>query len=379
MCIGGVDTPGEAAPATLETAMEHGIDDSARAMANDPRSTNSGAWVNEGVFEVAPGVHRIPLPLPNDGLRAVNVYVISTPTGLTLIDGGWAIPQSRALLEKGIKSLGAELTDIENFYVTHVHRDHYTLATAVRKEVGSTVHLGEGERPTLEYLLDDARQVLASELDLLITLGAEPLAKRMREIFPEAPTKAAKHGEIWEMPDKWLGGETLTLAQDRRLEAVPTPGHTAGHVVFHDTDAGLLFAGDHVLPTITPSIGFEPVRVDNPLGSFLRSLAIVRERPDAMLLPAHGPVTDSVHARVDELLAHHATRLDETEDAIRQGASTAYDAAAILRWTRHQRHRDELDPFNAMLCVAETGAHLDLLAAQGRLVKDTSDGIRRYR
>ncbi|MCW2807847.1 MAG: gloB, partial [Marmoricola sp.] len=30
-----------------------------------------------------------------DGLRAVNVYVVETDDGLVLIDGGWAIPESR--------------------------------------------------------------------------------------------------------------------------------------------------------------------------------------------------------------------------------------------------------------------------------------------
>ena len=34
------------------------------------------AWTEPGTFEVAPGVYRIPLPLPNDGLRAVNVYAL---------------------------------------------------------------------------------------------------------------------------------------------------------------------------------------------------------------------------------------------------------------------------------------------------------------
>ena len=33
-------------------------------------------WTTPGIFEVAAGVYRLPLPLPNDGLRAVNVYVI---------------------------------------------------------------------------------------------------------------------------------------------------------------------------------------------------------------------------------------------------------------------------------------------------------------
>lgn len=33
-------------------------------------------------------------------------------------------------------------------------------------------------------------------------------------------------------------------------------------------------------------------------------------------MPAQGPVTGSAHAGVDELIAHHGARLDETEAVI---------------------------------------------------------------
>jgi len=49
------------------------------------------------------------------------------------------------------------------------------------------------------------------------------------------------------------------------------------------------------------------------------------------------------------------------------GAGTAYQVACALRWTRRGRHLEELDPLNQMLAVTETRAHLELLAAQGRL------------
>ena len=45
-------------------------------------------WAEPGVYPVATGVHRVPLPLPTDGLRAVNVYVIEDDGGLVLIDSG---------------------------------------------------------------------------------------------------------------------------------------------------------------------------------------------------------------------------------------------------------------------------------------------------
>ena len=56
----------------------------------------------------------------------------------------------------------------------------------------------------------------------------------------------------------WPPHQEIEL-KSRTLRVVPTPGHTQGHVVFTDSASGLLFAGDHVLPHITPSIGFEPV------------------------------------------------------------------------------------------------------------------------
>jgi hypothetical protein len=39
---------------------------------------------------------------------------------------------------------------------------------------------------------------------------------------------------------------------------------------------------------------------------------------------------------------------------------------------------DELDPFNQMLAVIETRAHLELLAAQGRLASSSADGVTFY-
>ena len=32
--------------------------------------------------------------MPNDGLRAINVYAIETSDGLVLIDGGWHVPNT---------------------------------------------------------------------------------------------------------------------------------------------------------------------------------------------------------------------------------------------------------------------------------------------
>lgn len=322
---------------------------------------------------MAAGVYRVPLPLPNDGLRAVNVYVLQADDGLVLIDSGWAITEARAALDAGLAALDASVADVRRFLVTHVHRDHYTQAVHLRRELGVRVSLGAGERQSLETVLRQDWDGRGQRVAYLRLLGAKELADTLAKLpgsgMPE---------EDWELPDDWLQGGQQVRHGARNLQVVETPGHTRGHVVFHDTESRLLFAGDHVLPTITPSIGLEAALSVNPLGEFLRSLALVRQRPDAQLLPAHGPVTASVHARIDQLIAHHGARLDYTEAAVARGAQSAYEVALQLRWTRRERTLSELDPFNQMLAVTETEAHLELLAAQGRLTRVDADGMHCY-
>jgi glyoxylase-like metal-dependent hydrolase (beta-lactamase superfamily II) len=322
---------------------------------------------------VADGVHRIPLPLPNDGLRAVNVYAISDGDGLTLVDSGWALAQARERLETALAGIGHELGDVRRFLVTHIHRDHYTLALTVRRLFGSRVLLGAGEQPSLDYILNGDGQSLNPYHELLLRCGAQPVVERLRQL----PRERAERSD-WEKPDGWLtGNEEIELA-GRTLRVIHTPGHTRGHVVFADLGHGLLFAGDHVLPHITPSIGFEAARPPLPLGDYLGSLRLVRSLPDLRLLPAHGPVADSAHTRIDELIAHHDQRLDDTAEVIRQGAGTAYEAAGMLTWTRRERRLDDLDPFNQMLAVMETAAHLDVLVRLGRLRSSETGGVVRY-
>ena len=110
-------------------------------MTADAKATRHD-WAVPGVYPVAPGVHRVPLPLPTDGLRAVNVYVVEDDGGLVLIDSGWALEQARTALTSALAALGAALGDVRSFLVTHVHRDHYTLAVQLRREFGSAVSPG---------------------------------------------------------------------------------------------------------------------------------------------------------------------------------------------------------------------------------------------
>lgn len=333
------------------------------------------AWLEEGAHQVVPGVFRIPLPLPFDGLRAVNAYAIEAADGLVMIDSGWMLDATKDQLERSLAKIGAGFGDIRRFLVTHIHRDHYTQAIGLRRIFGMKVALGADEKHSLDRLLGKDAFAMSPQAERLIRAGAQPLMDLMVQAGMRPPS--GDHG--YEEPDEWISSGQVFDLGTRTLEAIATPGHTRGHVVFADAKAGLLFAGDHVLPHITPSISLEAAPQELPLHDFIESLLLVRRMPDLALLPAHGPVSPSVHARVDELLDHHDSRLSAMLAVLADGPRTGYQVAHAVRWTSRSKELTELDLMNQMLAVGETLSHLDLLVARGRAVADSADDAWLYR
>jgi len=334
----------------------------------DAPRAGRGAWADSGVETVAPGVHRIPLPLPGDGLTAVNVYALVHDGRVTLVDSGWSFGPGLDVLTDSLARLDIDLGQLDRVLVTHFHRDHLTLAFRLRELFGTRVLLGEGERPSLEYVIAGHAD---GQRSWLIRWGAEELRASL-DALPPAPDSR------YETPDEWIAAPAEMVVGERRLRAIPTPGHTRGHLVFADVDHGLLFSGDHVLPQITPSIAVESLRPELPLGDFLSSLQLVRELPDLHLLPAHGPADRRSHGRIDELMEHHRARLAATREAVRGRSLTALEAARLLPWTRREHTFVELDVHNQLLAVAETAAHLDVLVRDGALAVDETHDVRTY-
>lgn len=335
------------------------------------------SWAHSLVEEVADGVFRIPLPMPEDGLRAVNVFAIVGEDRITLIDSGWAVPASRAALTDGLGQLGKTIFDIRQFFITHLHPDHYAQASVLRDEIGAPISIGEEEKLNLETVIQTIanNNQSTSRRSLLTRAGAAEVAA----LLPTARRPMPDLARQWQTPDVWLKPNSVVVAEGRTLEVVPTPGHTRGHVVYHDENDRLLFAGDHILPQITPSIGLEAAGTPWPLRDYINSLKLMKTRPDAKLLGAHGPVWDSAHRRVDQLIEHHEHRLDSSLRAVRAGASTGLEVARILKWTYHERDLSELDIRNQSMAIGETLAHLDVLVLYGSLAsKIDSDGVERF-
>jgi glyoxylase-like metal-dependent hydrolase (beta-lactamase superfamily II) len=186
-----------------------------------------------------------------------------------------AIVAARERLTTALAGLGLALGDIRNFFITHVHQDHYTLAVELRTTLAGKISLGEGERVNLDAIrVARAGQRRPSFIETLPAMGAPRLAQTAMELFASAAASPAA-AYAWADPDEWLADGTVLDLGPRTLRAISTPGHTRGHVVFHDEASSQMFAGDHVLPHITPSIGFQPGITRLALRDFLSSLQLM--------------------------------------------------------------------------------------------------------
>ncbi len=161
------------------------------------------------------------------------------------------------------------------------------------------------------------------------------------------------------------------------LSAVWTPGHTPGHLCFHDETRDLLLTGDHVLPRITPNVSSYDMS-SNPLDDYLDSLGKLRGIQPREVLPAHEYRFTDLDSRLDDLAEHHQERLAETQ-AILAGAGpdglTAWQVATGVTWSRAW---SELASFQRQAAVGEVLSHLRQLQSRGLAAEADTGGVGRW-
>jgi glyoxylase-like metal-dependent hydrolase (beta-lactamase superfamily II) len=305
--------------------------------------------------EVADGVWRVKLEMPGATGLSVNVFVLRDAEGrLALVDTGWPSAESLDALDSALHALGGSLTDVATVLVTHGHPDHAGLASEIQLAAGCTTYLHAEDRFLLERGSRAKRQ---DEWKRFMSAhGMEQDADYVHAHFSQMGTPVAEGPPRTDHPDDELGA--------LGMRTIWTPGHSPGHACFYMEAPRLLFSGDHVLPHITPNVAVHPAREGNPLGEYLASLDLVADLPADTVLPAHGEPFGDLRGRVDEIVRHHAQRMDEVLAALDGRARSARQVAARVSWK--QGRFEDLSGFHQRMALGETLAHLRLLVDENR-------------
>lgn len=321
------------------------------------------------VERVRPGLWSIPVPLPNNSLRYVLVYLFETDGGAYLVDAGWNTAEAYAALEGGLGAAGYAMTDVRGVLVTHIHPDHYGLAGRVREASGAWVALHPADAALIVDRYDDPTDLLARVGAMLRRFGAP--ASDIDQLQHAAMPLRSMVDAV--RPDVLLDDGDKPEVPDWDLSAIWTPGHSPGHLCFWVGRESVLLTGDHVLPRITPNIPYHPQAGADPLGDYLRSLDRLDPYEPTEVLPAHEHRFPDLHARLGELRAHHQARFAELLAVLEAGATTAWEVAERATWSRPW---SQIDGWMRRAAVGETMSHLRSLQGRGLVVETVGEPSR---
>lgn len=186
---------------------------------------------------------------------------------LAIVDPGGDIEQ----ILQAIEQVGGTP---EKILVTHAHIDHAGAVAELAERLSLPI---EGPQREDQFWID--------------------MLPHQSQMFGFPPSRAFT-------PDRWLeDGDTVTVG-DITLDVIHCPGHTPGHVVFHQPQAGIAWVGDVIF---AGSIG----RTDFPRGNHAELISSIRDKlfplgDDVAFIPGHGPMSNfGEEKRTNPFVADH--------------------------------------------------------------------------
>lgn len=322
------------------------------------------------VERVRDEIWSIPVPIPDHPMRLTYCYLIVGGDEVVLVDPGWDSDESWEALLDGLALAGVGMENVGGVVITHAHADHHGLTARVVDQSDAWVGMHPREAKSLaeygRYAEGDAS-------------GSRILSGHFRQLgFPAEVIEQVERRPLtsdWTpmaAPDRLLLDEDRIELAGRTVSIIATPGHTPGHLCLYDHDNNLLLTGDHVLPRISPNVSTVVTGEPSPLGDYLVSLGRLKGFGDVEVLPAHEYRFWGLNARLDQLIDHHDERGREIIGALNASGSNPWEVATRISWSRGW---DGIAGEMRWAAVAETTAHLELLAQQGRIRRfDPVDG-----
>jgi glyoxylase-like metal-dependent hydrolase (beta-lactamase superfamily II) len=281
---------------------------------------------------IAPGVLEIDTLL--GGWERVTAGYLIEGSAPVLVETGSqsSVPALLAALD----DLGVAAGDLAGVAVTHIHLDHAGgVGDVARAFPRATVYVHErGAR----HLADPTR---------LVQSAATVYGDLLDSLYGRLDPTPAERLHVLE------DGETIDVGGGRTLTSIDSPGHAKHHLALHDSQSGIIFAGDAVGVRLPDAGVLRPATppADFDLEQALTSLQKFRDRrPQGVALAHYG------------LLPSPEEMLEEAQDTLRQWAHVAEQAwreggdiaTALEEWFGPAlgdvaaEHREKLETLNGI-------------------------------
>ena len=315
---------------------------------------------------LVPGVEWLCMPLPF-ALNHINLWLLADGDGYAAVDTGFAQDPIKDAWKSALTE--RRLTRV---IVTHCHPDHLGLAAWLEQETGAGLWIAQGEYLAAHMMVE---QVAGYRISAMVEFF------RQHGLDPARIDGLVQRGNGYKRGVPEIPATYRRLFHDQRLaigdhewRTIVGHGHAPEHMSLYCAELGVLISGDMLLPRISTNISvMASTPLADPLGLFLASIDEFLSLPaDTLVLPSHGRPFRGIHARVEQLHAHHAQRCTLLLEACRGTPKSAAELIPVLF------DREIPDPHQTMFAMGESIAHLNYLEHAGKLQRIEENGSIRF-
>lgn len=286
---------------------------------------------------------------------ASNIFLINDKDGLNLIDTGLNKKEVFKGLSNCLNQLGYDVSDIHTVVLTHGHTDHIAGLNIIRKFCNPRIFLPK-------KCIPEATDPWSQE-DAILPRHVREIAPRLRDydILGEFRSSCGE----WELKDQNLlpiedGDEIRT--GNYVFQAIHTPGHDVGLMVFVEPETNLLLSTDLLRAAIPGNALPWYSSTGGGVKAYLQSLDRVEKLCIDKAFPSHGTLSGDIKKAISETRNVILGREAKIMDSLKNTPKTCEQLDLIL-----------YTALTLKFCPwfsSTTEAHLQNLMGQGLIKKN---------
>jgi glyoxylase-like metal-dependent hydrolase (beta-lactamase superfamily II) len=314
-----------------------------------------------------PEIYLLRVPFRNIVTTETNVYVIRDNGDVLIVDMGAPTQEAASYFLQALSELDID-PDKARYFFTHLHYDHSGLVDMLLPS-STRIYIHKDELPAADLLYDMRTGVYACKR--LIEEGmpsdkAHDLTSKVEIATPL--TRVNKN--VYAV----FSGDTIRVG-NFEFDVVPLPGHTIGMAGLFNKETGIMFSGDQLLFTITPTT---LISLDDKdmLGEYIKSMHRLLNLRPKRLLHSHGEIRRDFRRRALQILDSRTARIGEAAKIIERRcvdtgiAPTGIDVINALTWKIPYTDIEAAPQKQQWLIYAQGITVLDHLVATGMVARD---------